>query len=96
MKFKILLRKTPVDEYAQELCYDAFNSNFLNSLHMTYWLFIMYSKASLYLISNVKLEGLVSIPTPDYIFIEELEKHNLLSIIERNKDESVKRNRTKA
>lgn len=90
MKFKILLRKTPVDEYAQELCYDAFNSNFLNSLHMTYWLFIMYSKASLYLISSVKLEGLVSIPTPDYIFIEELEKHNLLSIIERNKDESVK------
>lgn len=90
MKFKILLRKTPVDEYACELCYDAFNSNFLNSLHMTYWLFIMYSKASLYLISNVKLEGLVSIPTPDYIFIEELEKHNLLSIMERNKDESVK------
>lgn len=90
MKFKILLRKTPVDEYAQELCYDAFNSNFLNSLHMTYWLFIMYSKASLYLISNVKLEGLVSIPTPDYIFIEELEKHNLLNIIERNKDEFVK------
>ena len=90
MKFKILLRKTPVDEYAQELCYDAFNSNFLNSLHMTYWLFIMYSKASLYLISNVKLEGLVSIPTPDYIFMEELEKHNLLSIIERNKDESIK------
>lgn len=90
MKFKILLRKTPVDEYAREICYDAFNSNFLNSLHMTYWLFIMYSKASLYLISNVKLEGLVSISTPDYIFIEELEKHNLLSIIERNKDESVK------
>lgn len=57
---------------------------------MTYWLFIVYSKASLYLISNVKLEALVSIPTPDYIFIEELEKHNLLSIIERNKDESVK------
>lgn len=96
MKFKILLRKTPVDEYAREICYDAFNSNFLNSLHMTYWLFIMYSKASLYLISSAKLEGLISIPTPDYIFIEELEKHNLLSIIERNKDESVKRNRTKA
>ena len=90
MKFKILLRKLPTDEYAQELCYDAFNSNFLNSLHMTYWLFIMYSKASLYLISSTKLEGLVSIPTPDYIFMEELEKHNLLSIIERNKDESVK------
>lgn len=90
MKYKILLRNTPVDEYAYELCYDAFNSNFLNSLHMTYWLFIMYSKASLYLISNVKLEALVSISTPDYIFIEELEKYNLLSIIERNKDESVK------
>ena len=90
MKFKILLRETPVDEYAQELCYDAFNSNFLNSLHMTYWLFIMYSKASLYLISNAKLEALVSIPTLDYIFMKELEKHNLLSIIERNKDESIK------
>ena len=90
MKFKILLRKTPVDEYAHELCYDVFNSNFLNSLHMTYWLFIMYSKASLYLISSAKLEGLASIPTPDYIFMEELEKHNLLSIIERNKDEPIK------
>lgn len=90
MKFKILLRKTPVDEYARELCYDAFNSNFLNSLHMTYWLFIMYSEASLYLISSAKLEGLASIPTPDYIFMEELEKHNLLSIIERNKDEPIK------
>lgn len=90
MKFKILLRKTPVDEYAHELCYDVFNSNFLNSLHMTYWLFIMYSKASLYLISSAKLEGLASIPTPDCIFMEELEKHNLLSIIERNKDEPIK------
>lgn len=59
MKYKILLRNTPVDEYDYELCYDAFNSNFLNSLHMTYWLFIMYSKASLYLISNVKLEYLL-------------------------------------
>ena len=57
---------------------------------MTYWLFIMYSKASLYLISNVKLDALVSIPTPDYIFIEKLEKHNILRIMERNKDESVK------
>ena len=47
MKFKILLRKTPVDEYAYEICYDAFNSNFLNSLHMTYWLFIMYSGTKL-------------------------------------------------
>ena len=96
MKFKILLRKMLVDEYAHELCYDAFNSNFLNSLHMTYWLFIMYSKASLYLISSVKLEGLVSIPTPHYIVMEEIEKHNLLNIIERNKDESVKRNRRQA
>lgn len=96
MKYKILLRNTPGDEYAHELCYDAFNSNFLNSLHMTYWLFIMYSKASLYLISSNKLESLVSIPTPHYIVMEEIEKHNLLSIIERNKDESVKRNRRQA
>lgn len=93
MKYKILLRKTPVDEYAHELCYDAFNSNFLNSLHMTYWLFIMYSKASLYLISSNKLESLVSIPNPTQLVMDEIEKHNLLSIIERNKDESVKRNR---
>lgn len=90
MKFKILLKKTPVDEYAYEICYDAFNSNFLNSLHMTYWLFIMYSKASLYLISSAKLEGLISIPTPDYIFIEELEHHNILRIIERMNHEPVK------
>jgi len=93
MKYKILLRNTPVDEYAHELCYDAFNSNFLNSLHMTYWLFIMYSKASLYLISSNKLESLVSIPNPTQLVMDEIEKHNLLSIIERNKDESVKRNR---
>lgn len=90
MKYKILLRKTPVDEYAQELCYDAFNSNFNSSLYITYLLFNMYPKSSVYLVSNTKLEALVSIPTPDYIFMEELEKHNLLSIIERNKDESVK------
>ena len=90
MKFKILLRKTSVDEYAHEICYDAFNSNFLNSLHMTYWLFIMYSKASLYLISNVKLEALASIPTPDYIFIEELEKYNILKIMERMNHEPIK------
>lgn len=90
MKYKILLRNTPVDEYAHELCYDAFNSNFLNSLHMTYWLFIMYSKASLYLISSNKLESLVSIPNPTQLVVDEIEKHNLLSIIERNKDESVK------
>jgi hypothetical protein len=90
MKFKILLRKTSVDEYAHELCYDVFNSNFLNSLHMTYWLFIIYSKASLYLISSNKLESLVSIPNPTQLVMDEIEKHNLLSIIERNKDESVK------
>lgn len=90
MKYKILLRKMPTDEYAHELCYEAFNSNFLNSLHMTYWLFIMYSKASLYLISSAKLEGLVSIPNPTQLVMDEIEKHNVLNIIERNKDESVK------
>ena len=89
MKFKILLRKTPVDEYAHELFYDAFNSNFNSSLYMTYWLFIMYSKASLYLISSAKLEGLVSIPTPDYIFIEELEKHNIFIIMKRMNHEPI-------
>lgn len=96
MKYKILLRETPVEEYAHELCYDAFNSNFLNSLHMTYWLFIMYSKASLYLISSAKLEGLVSIPNSPQLVMDEIEKHNILNIIERNKDESVKRNRRQA
>lgn len=90
MKFKILLRKTSVDEYAHELCYDAFNSNFLNSLHMTYWLFIMYSKASLYLISNVKLEGLVSIPNPTQLVMDEIEKHNILKIMERMNHEPIK------
>lgn len=90
MKYKILLRKTPVDEYAHELFYDAFNSNFLNSLHMTYWLFIMYSKASLYLISNVKLEGLASIPNPTQLVMDEIEKHNILRIIERMNHESIK------
>lgn len=90
MKFKILLRKTPVDEYARELCYDAFNSNFLNSLHMTYWLFIMYSKASLYLISSVKLEGLVSIPNSTQLVMDEIEKHNILRIMERINHESIK------
>lgn len=93
MKFKILLRKTSVDEYAHELCYNAFNSNFLNSLHMTYWLFIMYSKASLYLISNVKLEGLVLIPNPTQLVMDEIEKHNILKIIERMNHESIKRDR---
>lgn len=93
MKFKILLRKTLVDEYARELCYDAFNSNFLNSLHMTYWLFIMYSKASLYLISSAKLEGLVSIPNPTQLVMDEIEKHNLLRIMERMNHESIKRDR---
>ena len=90
MKFKILLRKTPVDEYAHELCYDAFNSNFNNSLYITYLLFNMYPKSSVYLVSNTKLEALVSIPTPDYIFMEELEKHNILRIMERMNHESVK------
>lgn len=90
MKFKILLRKTSVDEYAYELCYDAFNSNFLNSLHMTYWLFIMYSKSSLYLISNVKLEGLVSIPNPTQLVMDEIEKHNILRIIKRMNHEPIK------
>lgn len=90
MKYKILLRKLPIDEYAHELFYDTFNSNFNSSLYVTYWLFILYLKSSVYLVSNIKLEALVSIPTPNYIFMEELEKHNLLSIIERNKDESVK------
>lgn len=93
MKFKILLRKTPVDEYAHELYYDTFNSNFLNSLHMTYWLFIMYSKASLYLISNVKLESLVSIPNPTQLVMDEIEKHNILRIMERMNHESIKRDR---
>lgn len=90
MKFKILLRKTTVDEYAHELCYDVFNSNFLNSLHMTYWLFIMYSKASLYLISNVKLEALVSIPNPTQLVMDEIEKHNILRIMERMNHEPIK------
>jgi hypothetical protein len=90
MKYKILLRKLPIDEYARELFYDTFNSNFNSSLYVTYLLFNIYPKSSVYLISNTKLEALVSIPTPDYIFMEELEKYNLLSIIERNKDESVK------
>lgn len=90
MKYKILLRKMPVDEYAHELCYDAFNSNFLNSLHMTYWLFIMYSKASLYLISSAKLEGLVSIPNPTQLVMDEIEKHNILKIIKRMNHEPIK------
>lgn len=90
MKFKILLRKTPVDEYAHEIYYDAFNSNFLNSLHMTYWLFIMYSKASLYLISSAKLEGLVSIPNPTQLVMDEIEHHNILRIIERMNHEPIK------
>ena len=80
----------PVDKYAHELCYDAFNSNFLNSLHMTYWLFIMYSKASLYLISSVKLEGLVLISNPTQLVMDEIEKHNILKIIERMNHEPIK------
>lgn len=43
MKYKILLRKTTVEEYAHELCYDAFNSNFNSSLYMTYWLYVKQS-----------------------------------------------------
>lgn len=62
MKYKILLRNTTVDEYAHELCYDAFNSNFNSSLYVTYLLFNIYQEADVYLVS----------------------------IIERNKDESVK------
>lgn len=90
MKYKILLREMPVEEYAHELFYDTFNSNFNSSLYITYWLFILYPKSSVYLINNLKLEALVSIPTPHYIVMREIEKHNVLSIIERNKDESVK------
>lgn len=90
MKFKILLRKLSTDEYAQELCYDAFNSNFLNSLHMTYWLFIMYSKADIYLISSNKLEDLISIPNSPQLIMDELEHHNILKIIERMNHEPIK------
>ena len=90
MKYKILLRKMPTDEYAHELFYDTFNSNFNSSLYVTYWLFILYPRSSVYLISNVKLEGLVSIPNPTQLVMDEIEKHNVLNIIERNKDESVK------
>ena len=90
MKYKILLRKTPVDEYAHELFYDTFNSNFNSSLYMTYWLFIMYSKASLYLISSTKLEGLVSIPNPTQLVMDEIEKHNILKIIKRMNHEPIK------
>ena len=90
MKYKILLRETPVEEYAHELFYDTFNSNFNSSLYVTYWLFILYPKSSVYLVSNTKLEALVSIPTPDYIFMEELEKHNILRIMERMNHESIK------
>lgn len=57
---------------------------------MTYWLFIMYSKASLYLISNVKLEGLVSIPNPTQLVMDEIEKHNILRIMERMNHEPIK------
>lgn len=92
MKYKILLRNTPVDEYAHELMYDTFSNNFLNSLHMTYWLFIMYSKASVYLISNNKLEGLVSIPNSPQLVMDEIEHHNILNIIERRNYEFIKRN----
>lgn len=92
MKFKILLRKTTVDEYAHELCYDAFNSNFNSSLYMTYWLFNVYLKASVYLISANKLEGLVSIPNNHQFIMDEIEHHNILKIIERRNYEFIKRN----
>lgn len=91
MKFKILLRKTPVDEYAHEICYDAFNSNFNSSLYMTYWLFNMYLKSSTYLISNNKLEYLTTEMLPDSIFKDEIEKHNILKIMERMNHEFIKR-----
>ena len=42
------------------------------------------------LVSIPKIKWLTEQTLPHYIFMEELEKHNLLSIIERNKDESVK------
>ena len=90
MKFKILLRKLPTDEYAYEICYDAFNSNFLNSLHMTYWLFILYPKSSVYLINNLKLEALVSIPNPTQLVMDEIEYHNILRIMERMTHEPIK------
>lgn len=86
MKYKILLRRLSTEEYAHELCYDAFNSNFNSSLYMTYWLFILYPKSSVYLISIPKIKRLTEQMLPHYIFMEELEKHNVLSIIERNKD----------
>ena len=57
---------------------------------MTYWLFVMYSKASLYLISNVKLEGLVSIPNPTQLVMDEIEYHNILKIMERMTHEPIK------
>lgn len=90
MKYKILLIRLPTNEYAHELMHDAFNSNFNSSLYMAYWLFNVYSKASVYLVSIPKIKWLTEQTLPHYIFMEELEKHNLLSIIERNKDESVK------
>lgn len=83
MKYKILLRRLPTDEYAHELFYDAFNSSFNSSLYMAYWLFNVYSKASVYVISNFKLEGLVSMPNPSQFIMDELKKHNMLEIIRR-------------
>ena len=92
MKFKILLRKLPADEYAHELCYDVFSNNFNSSLYMTYWLFNVYSKASVYLISSAKLEDLVSIPNSPQLIMDEIEHHNILKIIERRNYEFIKRN----
>lgn len=92
MKFKILLRKLSTDEYAHELCYEAFNNNFNSSLYMTYWLFIIYSKADVYLISSNKLEDLISIPNSPQLIMDELKHHNILKIIERRNYEFIKRN----
>nr|DAJ61054.1 MAG TPA: hypothetical protein [Caudoviricetes sp.] len=50
----------------------------------------MYSKASLYLISNAKLEGLASIPNPTQLVMDEIEHHNILRIIERMNHEPIK------
>lgn len=56
MKYKILLRRLSTEEYAHELFYDAFNSNFNSSLYVTYWLFILYPKSSVYLVSIPKIK----------------------------------------
>lgn len=50
----------------------------------------MYSKASLYLINSTKLEGLVSIPNPTQLVMDEIEYHNILRIMERMNHEPIK------